>query len=65
MNVICPHCNSQINLNFENHDIDTRMWNFDGNRAEIEVEPYCENCERDFIVMLQVRIDIIGFTICE
>ena len=61
MKVICPYCNEEIELDFES-DIEATLWNFDGESGDIEVTPYCENCERDILVSLKTKIDVIGFT---
>ena len=61
MKVICPYCNKEIELDFEG-DIEATLWNFYGNSGDIEVTPYCEDCERDILVSLKTKIDIIGFT---
>ena len=61
MKVICPYCNEEMEIDFES-DIEATLWNFDGESGDIEITPYCENCERDILVSLKTKIDVIGFT---
>ena len=61
MKIVCPYCNEEIEVDFEK-DIEATLWNFDGERGDIEITPYCENCKHDIIVSLKTKIDVIGFT---
>ena len=61
MKIVCPYCDKEIEVDFDG-DIDATLWNYYGDSGDIEMNIYCEDCEKGFLTSLKTKIEVIGFT---
>ena len=57
--VKCPNCGAEIVIDYEN-DIESAMWNFYGNSADIETILYCDKCKKTCLVIQHYDITPVG-----
>jgi Fe2+ or Zn2+ uptake regulation protein len=59
MIIKCPHCGADIEIDYES-DLEATMWNFDGKEADIEMNLYCENCEKCCMASVHYEMQPVG-----
>lgn len=59
MIIKCPHCNTDIKIDYES-DVDANMYNFNGDELDVEIDLYCEYCEKCCLAIVHYEISPVG-----
>jgi transcription elongation factor Elf1 len=55
MIIKCSKCGASFEVDFES-DIEIKIWNFDGEQADIEMRLLCDECDESFEVMIPYKM---------
>lgn len=55
MIIKCPYCGHEKQIDYD-EDIEAKIWNFNGVKADITMVLYCDHCEEVFEAEIQYKL---------
>lgn len=55
----CPYCDADVEIDYDS-DFEVSMWNFNGNEADVEMNLYCESCEKFLVAFVHYEMQPVG-----